>query len=503
MTDHFMVLPVLIPLISAMVCLLFGTRFRDVKRGIGIVALLSTIGVAGYMVSLAHTDQIITYGLSNWPSPFGILFVLDRLSAAMVLLTSMLALFAFAYGITSVDEKSGYFHFIFLMQIAGVNGAFLTGDMFNLFVFFEILLLSAYVLVIYGGGPARIRTGIQFVLLNLVGSALFLIGVGIIYAVTGTLNMADMAVKAAQVSLEDAALLRAGGYLLILVFCIKSAMFPVYFWLPNSYAAASAPVAALFAIATKVGVYTVLRSTTLVFGNDRGLASNLMDDYLQPVALITLMLGTAGALGAHKLRTMNAYLVIASVGTILAGVGMYTAEAISGSLYYMIHSTFISAALFLVADMVLQQRGEKHLDSLAPGPAVREPLLIGMLFFICAIAIVGLPPVSGFIGKVMLLKAAVSTPTTFEFWAIVLTTSFFTLICLSRAGTMLFWKTDAPLDRNYTTVKFKALPVIGLLLCILTLTIYGGPISEYFDAAGQQIMNPNQYINAVLGEVKQ
>jgi len=499
MTDHWMVLPVIIPILTAMVCLLFGTGNRDLKRIIGFVGLIATAGVAAYMVSVAHTGQIVTYSLGNWDMPFGIVFVLDRLSGAMVLLTSILACFAYWYAITGTDERSGYFHFVFMMQITGVNGAFLTGDMFNLFVFFEILLLSAYILVIYGGGPARTRTGMQYVLLNLVGSSIFLIGVGILYGILGTLNMADMAVKIAEVPVEDAAILRAGGYLLVLVFCIKAALFPVYFWLPNSYAAAAAPVAAVFSIMTKVGVYTVLRSTTLVFGADRGVATDMMEPYLQPIALITLILGVTGALGARKLRTMTAYLVIASVGTILAGIGMYTAEGISASIYYMMHSTLIMAALFLVADMVVQQRGD-YRDTLSPGPAVREPLLIGMLFFLTIIAVAGLPPVSGFIGKLLLLKAAASTPTHFAFWAVVLTTSFFTLIAVSRAGSMLFWKTEAPLETRYTTVKMKALPVVGLLLCILALTVFAGPFVAYFDAATAQLLNPADYISAVLGE---
>lgn len=503
MTQHWMALPVLIPLITAMICLLFGTSGREIKRVLGFAGLLATAGVAIYMMSIAATGAIVTYSFGNWPIPFGIIFVLDRLSAVMVLLTSVLAIFAYSYAITSTDERSGYFHFVFLMQITGVNGAFLTGDMFNLFVFFEILLLSAYILVIYGGGPARTRTGLQYVLLNLVGSSLFLISVGILYAVTGTLNMADMAVKIAQIGPESAALARAGAYMIVLVFCIKAAMFPVYFWLPNSYASAAAPVAAVFSIMTKVGVYAVLRSTTLIFGEGQGVVANLMENYLQPIALITLILGTAGALGAKKLRTMTAYLVIASVGTIMAGVGMYTAEGISGSLYYMMHSTLIMAALFLIADMIVQQRGSKHLDSLKPGPAVREPLLIGMLFFVTMIAVAALPPVSGFLGKVLLLKAAVTTPDHMVFWGVVLTTSFFTLIGISRAGTMLFWKTEEPLDQKYTTVRMKALPVVGLLLCILALTVAAGPITAYFDATSAQLLDPSQYINAVFGKVPQ
>lgn len=495
---HWIVLPVVIPILSAMLCL-FLDKYRNAKRMVGLIAIVALIGVAIFMLTVANTGAYSVYAIGNWPTPFGIVFVLDRLSAMMVLLTNILALFAYLYAITGPDKRGPYFHFLFLMEITGVNGAFLTGDLFNLFVCFEILLLSAYVLVVYGGGPARTRTGIQYVVLNLIGSALFLIAVGVLYAITGTLNMADMAVKAAEVGGSNATLLRASSYLILVVFCVKAALFPLYFWLPHSYAAATAPVAALFAIMTKVGVYAILRSTTLIFGEGQGYVENLMEPILLPAALLTLVLGVAGVLGAEKLRTLVAYMVIGSVGTILAGIGLYTIESIAGSLYYMVHSTLISGALFLIADLVVQQRGNVWLDRLEAGPQVREPVLIGMLFFIAMIAAAGLPPLTGFLGKVLILDAAIDTPWHAHVWTVIIITSFLSLVAVSRAGSNLFWKTEEPIEGKWSSVRVKSLPIIGILLTLIAMVVFAGPIVDYTSLTAEQLLNPEGYIHAVLG----
>lgn len=500
--NHYMILPIVVPILSAMVCLLFGERGLSAKRGLGLVAILTTLGAALYMFTIASTGEIVSYEMGGWEAPFGIVFVLDRLSATMVLLTNVLALFAYLYGVTGPDTRGPFFHFLFLMQIAGVNGAFLTGDMFNLFVFFEILLLTAYVLAIYGGGTKRARFGIRYVFLNMVGSALFLISVGVIYGLTGTLNMADMAVKVTQVPAGDVMLLTAACLMLSTVFAIKAAIFPLYFWLPGTYSVASPPVAAIFAIMTKVGVYSILRSSTLIWGGDAGPVTDLIVPYLLPLALVTLVLGVIGALAAKRLRAMVAYLLVSSVGTILAGIGLYNAAGISGSLYYLVHSTLISGALFLVADLVLIQRG-RFADRLNHGARVGQPILVGMLFFICAIVMAGLPPVTGFIGKFLILEAAIETDWTLYLWAVVLVTSFFTLIAFSRAGTVIFWKSqDEPVD-EWTPAGLKVVPIVGFLLCILVMTVYAGPLVDFTDATAAQLLDKSQYITAVLGEGSQ
>jgi multicomponent K+:H+ antiporter subunit D len=498
--NHFMVFPVIIPMLTAMVCLLFGNRALVVKRALGLGGVLATLGVAIYMWMTAYDGTMVIYGMGGWEMPYGIVFVLDRLSATMVVLTNLLALFAYAYAITGPDTKGPYFHFLFMMQITGINGAFLTGDVFNLFVFFEILLLTAYVLAIYGSGSDRVKFGIRYVFLNMFGSALFLISVGVLYGIVGTLNMADMAVKIAQVPAHDAMLVRSASYMLVTVFAIKAAIFPLYFWLPGTYSVASPPVAAIFAIMTKVGIYAILRSTTLIWGADAGPVTDLIAPYLVPLALVTLVLGVVGALAALRLRAMVAYLLVASVGTILTGIGLYTQDGISGSIYYMFHSTLISGAMFLIADLVLEQRGESFGDRLNHGPAVRQPVLVGMLFFLGAIIMAGLPPVTGFIGKVIILDAAVDTEWTMYVWAGVLVTSFFTLMALSRAGTVIFWKSqDDPLD-DAPPVGLKLVSIAGVFFCIIAMTVYAGPLTQFTDDTAAQLLDKTQYINAVLGE---
>ncbi len=498
--NHFMVFPIVIPMLCAMACLLFGEKGLVAKRGIGLAGVLATLGVAVFMVQTAWDGTIVSYGMGGWEMPYGIVFVLDRLSGTMVLLTNILALFAYLYAINGSDTKGPYFHFLFLMQITGVNGAFLTGDMFNLFVFFEILLLTAYVLAIYGSGSDRVKYAVRYVFLNMVGSAIFLISVGVIYGVTGTLNMADMAVKAAEVGAQDAMLLRSASYLLVTVFAIKAAIFPLYFWLPGTYSVASPPVAAIFAIMTKVGVYAILRSTTLIWGADAGYVTDLIVPYLLPLALVTLVLGVIGALAATKLRAMIAYLLVASVGTILAGIGLYNAEGISGAIYYMFHSTLISGGMFLIADLVLEQRGEKFGDRLNHGPGVRQPVLVGMLFFLGAIVMAGLPPVTGFIGKVLILDAAVDSDWAPWLWGAVLVTSFFTLMAVSRAGTVIFWKSQDDPPENAPPVGLKLVPIAGVFMVVLAMTVWAGPLTEFTDATAMQLLDKTQYITAVLGE---
>ena len=348
-------------------------------------------------------------------------------------------------------------------------------------------------------GAERVKYGTRYVFLNMIGSAIFLIAVGVLYGVTGTLNMADMAVKAAAVGSQDAMLLRSGSYLLVTVFAIKAALFPLYFWLPGTYSVAAAPVAAIFAIMTKVGVYAILRSTTLIWGADAGFVTGLVVPYLLPLALVTLALGVVGALAATRLRALIAYLIIASVGTILTGIGLYTADGISGALFYMAHSTLISAGMFLIADLVREQRGAAFGDRLDHGPAVRQPVLIGMLFFIGAIVMAGLPPVTGFIGKVLILEAAIDSSWTMWLWSVFLAASFFTLMAVSRAGTVLFWKSQGEPSEDAPDVGLRLIPIAGVFSCVLAMTIFAGPIVAFTDATAAQLLDKTQYITAVLG----
>ena len=301
--NHWIIAPVLLPAVLAAVQTLTMRHHPLLQRVFSLAGVVAVLAVALGLTLHAATGAIEVYELGNWPAPFGIVLVLDRLSALMVLLTAVLAGLVLLYAIGSGwDQRGNNFHPLFQFQLMGIFGAFLTGDAFNLFVFFEVLLIASYGLMIHAGGARRLKAGVQYVIYNLLGSTLFLFALGTLYAVTGTLNMADLAVRAAEIPVEDSALLRVGAMLLFLVFAIKAALLPLHFWLPETYAEAPAPVAALFAIMTKVGAYAILRMYTLVFGPDLGATADLIDNMMIYAALITIAAGMIGILGRQAPR---------------------------------------------------------------------------------------------------------------------------------------------------------------------------------------------------------
>jgi len=501
--NHWIIAPVILPALIAPLIVLAMRHDLGLQRIFSLAATLALAAVAVALMLSAASNPPQVYQLGNWPAPFGIVLVLDRLSALMVLMTALLALAALFYAVTSGwDARGRHFHALFQFQLMGVCGAFLTGDVFNLFVFFEVLLIASYGLMLHGGGAARLKAGMQYVVINLAGSTLFLFAVGAIYAVTGTLNMADLAVKAPLVAPADAALLRVGGLLLLLVFAVKAALVPLHFWLPGAYGQAPAPVAALFAIMTKVGAYSILRVYTLIFGAGAGDAAWLAQDWLLPAALVTLALGTAGILGARSLTPLVCFSVIASMGTVLIGVGLFTQTATVAALYYMIHSTFAAATLFLIAELVCARRGAMAGRLNAAPPLAQGDLMAG-LFFLGAIAMAGMPPLSGFLGKLMVLAGAQGRPDTALVWAVILVTSLLTIIGFARAGSVLFWKTAKSEGEAAAAQAWPAGPVIAAgatLAALAALTVFAGPVETYLEATAAQLYAPSGYIEAVLGQ---
>jgi len=500
--DHLPILPVVLPLLAGIVLLVLRNRSLAVQRGVSLVAALALIPLAIALVQTAADGTQLVYQLGNWAAPYGIVLVVDRLAAWLLLTTALLAVFALLYAIRGSDTQGRHFHVLFQLQLFGLNGAFLTGDLFNLFVFFEILLLASYGLLLHGGGRQRVKAGLHFVVINLVGSTLFLFAVGTLYGVTGTLNMADLAVKLAATPPDNLALVQSAGLLLFAVFALKAALLPLYLWLPAAYAHTSAPVAALFAIMTKVGAYSILRVYTLMFGDDAGPVANLLDPWLAPLALATLTLGMLGVVASTTLRQQAAYLVVASIGSLLLAFGLGSPDAIAAGLYYLPHSTFAAAALFLLADSISRARGE-FADRFESGPEMPGARVLGGLFFVAAVAIAGLPPLSGFLGKFMLLKAALDSPLMPWVWSIVLVTGLLSMIALARSGSLLFYRTHSPHDAaSLTPPSMAALaPVGGLLLLVAGLVIWAGPLSDYAHATATQLLQPQQYIEAVLGGV--
>ncbi len=498
--NHWIAFPVLIPFVFAILIEIVGMRRILLRRAMALVASLGTIAAGAFMVLSTRHGDIFTYSVGGWESPFGVVLVLDGLSALLVTLTGVVGLFCLLYAMKRHDTKGKFFHFFLQMQVAGICGAVLTGDLFSLFVFFEIMLLSSYNLLVYTGDKRSLRAGVHYVILNLAGSALFLVAIGTLYGVTGTLNLADMALRVSELGTEDTALVRAGGLLLMVVFLLKAAILPLYLWLPNVYSSAAAPVAALFAILTKVGVYAILRVSTLIFGPEAGVAADAIAPYLLPLAILTLFLGMIGALGSTHLRKMMGYLIVASLGTMLMAMGLFTTEGIAAGLYYLPHSTVGMAMLFLLADLIARQRGLAD-DRLVVAPVPLQAQGLGLIFFIGAIAAAGLPPFSGFLGKIWILQASLETPQVVVVWAVLLMTSLMALVAFSRAGTLIFWKGEEPSaeEEQVGATAFEFLPVVGLLACIVIYTVYSGPVADFCTITAENLLDPDGYIEAVMG----
>jgi multicomponent K+:H+ antiporter subunit D len=509
--DHLPVLPVLLPALTAIVLLLLGDHGGEAHGGHGHhklmwarrIALASTVlGLifAARLALEAAGGDIRVYRVGDWPAPFGIVLVIDRLGALMLLLTWLVALPVLWYATGGWDSHGRYFHAMFQFQLMGLGGAFVTGDLFNLFVFFEVLLIASYVLMVHGQGGERFKVGVHYVVLNLVASALFLVGVSLLYAKTGTLNLADLALRVPEVTAPESVVVQSAGLLLLVVFGFKAALAPLSLWLPATYAATTAPVAALFAIMTKVGVYAIWRVHGVVFGADAGDSAYTVQPLLLPLALLTSVIGVIGALAAGTLQRLVAWLTVASVGTILVALGLFGSAAWSAAMYYMANSTLVVAGLFLLAELVAAQRGDAA-GRLEPASPVAQPALLGLLLLLGAASMAGLPPLPGFVGKVMLLQAAAVHPWQALVWAVVLVAGFFTLVGLARAGSLLFWQVRPDLPACGPSGASPRLlgATVLLLATSVGLTVLAGPIQRYTDAAALQLQDREAYARAVLG----
>jgi multicomponent K+:H+ antiporter subunit D len=514
--SHWIAAPVVLPAMLAAFLVLAARHQRPLQRMLSVAATVALIAIAVGLLLRAGQDEITVYLLGDWAAPFGIVLVADRLSTYLVLLTALLALPVLLHAIGSDwDRKGRHFHALFHFQLMGIMGAFLTGDLFNLFVFFEVLLIASYGLVIHSGGAVRLKAGVQYVLYNLLGSTLFLFALGTIYAQTGTLNMADLAGRVAAIGEEETAAIRVAAVLLLVVFAVKAALVPLHFWLPSAYAEAPGPVAALFAIMTKVGAYAIIRVYTLVFPPGLAVTEGLHDTWLLPLALVSLALGMGGVLAAKRLDRLAAFAVIGSMGTVLTGVALLSPAGISAALYYIAHSTFAAAVLFLVVDIVETRRGA-HGARIEKAPTIVGGPLVAGLFFIGAIAMAGLPPLSGFLGKLLILDAGASSPAVAWIWAVVLGSSLVAMLGFARAGSTVFWKSrevgapDTPYTQADDPVRAgdavplpPVLPIIASAMLVTLLvahTIFAGPITAYMRATTGQLFSPEPYISAVLGK---
>ena len=498
---HWIAAPIILPALVAPFIILAARYHIGIQRVLSVVGVLALIAIAGSLAWQSADGTILLYRMGDWAAPFGIVLVGDRLSTLMVLLTSVLALFVLLYAIGSGwDDRGRHFHALFQFQLMGIMGAFLTGDLFNLFVFFEVLLIASYGLMIHAGGNARLKAGVQYVLFNLIGSTLFLFALGALYAETGTLNMADLTNRVALIGPEETVGIRVAAVLLLLVFAIKAALVPFHFWLPSSYAEAPAPVAALFAIMTKVGAYAIIRVYTMIFPPDLESTSLLHDVWLLPAALISLAIGMIGVLAAKKLDRLVAFSVIGSMGMVMISIALFTPEGIAAALYYIVHSTLAGAALFLISDLV--RTGRANLE-FTEQPVMSGNAVTAALFFVGAIAMAGLPPLSGFLGKLLVLNASFESNLMVWIWVIVLGSSLISILGFARAGSILFWKAHsvAPFDDSEVAPRPANLSYVavgGLVALLAAHTVFAGQMHGYTNKIASQLFAPQPYISQVL-----
>ncbi len=530
--------PILLPLLTAAVMLLLGEKHRPLKARINLLSTLAGLGMAILlMVEVQQgSTSIGVYLPGNWEAPFGIVLVADRLAALMMVLTGIIGSCTLIFALARWDRAGASFHAIFQIQLLGLYGAFLTGDLFNLFVFFEVLLAASYGLMLHGSGRARVSAGMHYIAINLLASSLFLIGAAMIYGVTGTLNMADLAIKIPQVAATDRGLLHAGAAILAVAFLAKAGMWPLNFWLVPAYSSASAPVAALFAIMTKVGLYTLLRLWTLLFSSEAGASAHFGGEWLVVGGLLTIAFAAASLLAAQRLERMASLSILVSAGTLLAAIGFGEARVTGAALFYLVSSTLALCALFLLAELIERSRSANDIaieDDNDTLPRLQESLhppkginlddeqkavvgqvipwtmaFLGLSFIACVLLIVGMPPLSGFIGKLNLISAllnpqglhAPGVPLAVEGWIFVtllVLSGLASLMGLTRLAIQRFW---TPQDRPSPLLRRnECIPIVILLALSVAMTFRAEPLLRYTQDAAAELDAPSRYIEAVLG----
>ncbi|MCD6664018.1 MAG: monovalent cation/H+ antiporter subunit D [Comamonas sp.] len=536
---HLMLAPIALPLATAALLLLVREERERLKMtvNIGSTALGLLVAVALLNWSDEGTTQTVgVYLPGNWPASFGIVLALDRLSALMLVTSSIVALASVVFACARWHRAGVLFHVLFQFQLMGLSGAFLTADLFNLFVFFEILLAASYGLLLHGSGQARVQSGLHYIAINLAASSLFLIGAAVLYGITGTLNMADIARAITALPEAHRGLLHAGAAILAVAFLIKAGAWPLNFWLVPAYAAAVAPVGALFAVLTKVGVYALLRLWPLWFGDTAGESAQWGSVYLSGVGMLTMAFGAIGMLASQHLSKLAGHAAILSSGTLLAALGMGSPMVTAGLMYYLPGSTWAVACLFLLADLIRRWRNDGA--STAPHERDDAPFLtpellpsenfnlddeqqivvgraiqgvtafLGLAFLLSTLVMAGLPPLSGFIGKFAMLSATLagldakglpSAPPPAMIWLLLilmLSTGLATLTALTRVGMRQFWSAH---DRSPPQLRvLEGLPITALLVACITLTLCAGPAMRYTTLAAQALHAPAAYVGGIL-----
>jgi multicomponent K+:H+ antiporter subunit D len=529
--QHLPVLPIVIPLVAAAAMLLFAETRRWPRLTIALIATLAQVATAVTLVYFTTDsapqgwrDGIATYAIGGWPAPFGIVLVVDRLSALLVTLNTTLALSVLVYSAARWDRLGVHYHPLLQLLLMGINGTFLTGDLFNLFVFFEILLAASYALLLHGAGAKRVKSALHFIVVNLTATFTFLVGVALMYSVLGTLNMAHIAAIWPSLQPGDRGIAEAGAAVLGVAFLVKAAAWPLNFWLPGAYTAAGPPVAAIFSITTKVGVYAILRLSSLLQE-----PLPLGGTWLYFAGIATMAFGIAGMLSARQLQRVVAYNIVLSSGTLLAAIGLDAPGLIAPVLLYLTVSVLASAAFFMLTGMTERMRTAAPDNADSPSshpvtygafqvgepPEPQEPeaeigiaipaamAFLGLSFVCCALLVTGMPPLVGFVAKFGVLSAAfqaldsgVDPTRSWLLIAFLLAGGFAGLIALCRIGMRLFWSVTGRSTPRLRIIE--AGPVAFLLALCVALTAAAGPMMSYVNSAAHTLDNPPKYIHAVL-----
>ena len=524
-TQHLILLPVLLPLLCGALLIPLDEKRHRLKFLASLASVVGLLAVAILLLTMADGEHwpggIGVYLAANWAAPFGIALVADRLAALMLLLTAVLALSALLYSMLRWSRVGVHFHSLFQFLLMGIDGAFLTHDLFNLFVFFEVMLAASYGLLLHGYNIARIRAGLQYIAINLAASLLFLIGVALIYATAGTLNMADLAGRIAGVGAADRVLLEAGVAILAIAFLVKGAMWPLGFWLPTAYAAASPPVAAMLVLMTKIGVYVILRLWLLVFSDDAGAAAGFGGDVLLWGGMATIAFGAAGLLASESPGRLAGYGAIVSSGTLLAVAGYGQPSLVTAGLFYLPSSTLAMAAFLLLIELVDRIRPPAAAivaltrEAFAIDDEPEQPVgvgipatlaFLGLSFVACALVIAGLPPLSGFVAKFGLFHALLHpeppgagvSPAAWALIVLLVLAGLAAIVALLRFGVRTFWANGkvAPPRLLLTEVA----PVSLLLLLCVGMTVQAGPIFGYLERTSEDLHRPATYVDRVLSQ---
>ncbi|MBM9434030.1 Na+/H+ antiporter subunit D [Flaviflexus equikiangi] len=487
-------IPVVLPLLGAGVTLAFS-NFRRVQWLISVTILSISLAVATALVFIVNSGPLV-FDVGEWAAPVGITLVADRLSALMLLVsvavTLAVLIYSLAQGVEDGEEAAptAVYHPAYLILSAGVSNAFLTGDLFNLFVGFEILLAASFVLITMGGTRARIRSGTVYVVVSMLSSIVFLIAIVMTYAATGTLNFAQLATRLQEIDPGVSLALQA---MLLVAFGIKAALFPLHAWLPDSYPTAPAPVTAVFAgLLTKVGVYAIIRTQVLLFPQGR------LDDVLSVAAILTMVVGILGAVTQRDIKRMLSFTLVSHIGFMIWGISVSTEVGLAATIFYVIHHITVQTALFLVAGLIERHGGSTSLQKL--GSLAKSAPVIAALYLIPALGLAGIPPMTGFLGKVGLISASAQSGQAIDWWMIGagLVTSLLTLYAVLRAWNLAFWQ-EPEEELEYTSIPVGMYGAAGSLVVMsLGIALFAGPIYSYAERAAIDLERRGPYIVAVL-----